>query len=258
VSVVGTSLLKKSSGKHFIFYSESCDWSWRIYICKMRKYSKTATRYAILGDKIVTLNLFALKFVLGSKWFGFCYFDNPSRIVKTFGQVQWATLVMTPASIRNTWKQGSWLLWPTVHHDKQPSNTRAKTISKLLCGPKLWLQHNAKFLRVTVSIYYECQNLQYGNITRVYLQLSRYYLRQILVCRGITRAKSWMQFFALPYLPISHFDPNFGYQGVLRLLAIRFGAWNWNWMVRSEILCWGLITPTITHFGEDVSLLRIL
>jgi len=23
--------------------------------------------------------------------------------------------VMTPASIGNTWKQGSWLLWPTVH-----------------------------------------------------------------------------------------------------------------------------------------------
>ena len=29
--------------------------------------------------------------------------------------VQWATKVMTLVSIRNTWKQGSWLLWPTVH-----------------------------------------------------------------------------------------------------------------------------------------------
>jgi len=29
--------------------------------------------------------------------------------------VQWATKVMTLTSIRNTWKQGSWLLRPTVH-----------------------------------------------------------------------------------------------------------------------------------------------
>ena len=40
--------------------------------------------------------------------------------------VQWATKVMTLASIRNTWNQGSWLLWPTVH--------------------KIWHYHNLGFL----------------------------------------------------------------------------------------------------------------
>jgi len=30
-------------------------------------------------------------------------------------EVQWATEVMTFASIKYTWKQRSWLLWPTVH-----------------------------------------------------------------------------------------------------------------------------------------------
>jgi len=29
--------------------------------------------------------------------------------------VQWATKVITPVSIRNTWKQRSWLFWPAVH-----------------------------------------------------------------------------------------------------------------------------------------------
>ena len=30
--------------------------------------------------------------------------------------IQWATKVATPAPIRNAWKQGTWLLWPTVHN----------------------------------------------------------------------------------------------------------------------------------------------
>jgi len=29
--------------------------------------------------------------------------------------LQWAAKVMTPFPIRNAWKLGSWLLWPTVH-----------------------------------------------------------------------------------------------------------------------------------------------
>jgi len=35
-------------------------------------------------------------------------------IIRKQDTVQWATKVMTPASMYFLWKQGSWLLWPTV------------------------------------------------------------------------------------------------------------------------------------------------
>ena len=37
---------------------------------------------------------------------------RPHELLK---EIQWVTKVMSPSSIRNTWKQGSWLLWLTVH-----------------------------------------------------------------------------------------------------------------------------------------------
>jgi len=41
---------------------------------------------------------------------GGAFYKGVSRL-----SVQWATKVITPISIRNTWKQGSWLLWPTMY-----------------------------------------------------------------------------------------------------------------------------------------------
>jgi len=55
--------------------------------------------------------------------------------------VQLVTKVMTPASTRNTLKQGSWLLWPTVH-----STSCVPPFSKILNGQRV----NSDFVKIFV------------------------------------------------------------------------------------------------------------
>ena len=49
--------------------------------------------------------------------------ENPQGLATHM--VQWATKVMTLAPIRNTWKEGAWLLWPAI---RSPRRFRASEL----------------------------------------------------------------------------------------------------------------------------------
>jgi len=97
-------------------------------------------------------------------------------IYSLYFYVQWASKVMTPASMYFLWKQGSWLLWPTVPqgcsdgffaHPFAYANYFLKRPSEALGGHINWLmsaseQFYLNHLRRSLKVYYY-HNIPSGN-----------------------------------------------------------------------------------------------
>jgi len=147
--------------------------------------------------------------------------DKKHPSVLPWLHVEWATKVVTLASIRNTWKQGSWLLRPTVHM-RSASNPglflhNSNFITEKIAEKKYRIGFKTLAMRLYRNIFF---NIIFDNDFEkkwLYLYVVSFCKRWKVLSLALLHKREWkvMKIYLMRYISLSYNESSTHYSHTL-------------------------------------------